>query len=554
MSTFKSFAALSMLALVLAACGTPTATVGAPTAAAPTEGREAAATSAPTSPTQAASVRGGEFVMALSGGVPTLDPAHAGFDFVSWSMTIAIYSSLVDYDEGLGLVGDLASDWELSGDQTTYTFHLRPNLGFSDGTPLTSEDVKFSLERILDPDTASEGAWLFTNIVGADDFSSGSADSLAGIETPDDATVVIHLQAPQTFFLNILAMPFGRIVSKAQVARYGDEITNNPLGSGPFALERWDPGTELVLARNPNYYDPDRPYLDKVTILLNQNDQTRILEFQRGELSISDIPSAAYAQITGDPKYEPYLVTNDNPDNYFIGMKNNQEPFDEVKVRQALNYAVDKDRLVQLQNGRAVVSHGVIPPPMAGYDPDAEGYPYDPGRAQELLTEAGYPDGFSTEIWTPNDETSVRIVQSVVENLAAVGVKAEVRAVDNATFYSRVGDENDVPMFFTFWWQDFPDAYDFFSNLLTKANWGPTNSAYYYNPTVDENVEAMAHLTDQDARIDLMREAERLVVEGAPWIFLYHTITVNVRQPNVRYFIHPVHIWRYSDYWVEPAQ
>lgn len=523
----------STAALLLAACATagPVATSPAPSAAAPT--------------------RGGNFVMALSSDVATLDPAHAGYDFASWSMTIAVYSALVDYDQGLNLKGDLASSWTVSPDGMTYTFHLRPGVKFSDGTPLTSDDVRYTIERILDPKTASEGSWVFQNVVGADKFASGTASHVSGVQTLDPSTVTIELTAPEPYFLNLLAMPYGRVVKASQVQKFASTFSNHPLGSGPFMLQEWTAGQKLVLGRNANYYDPTRPYLDSVTVLLNQNDQTRILEFERGQLSISDIPSAAYVQITTDPKYKPYLVTSKDPDTYFIGMKTNQHPFDNALVRQALNYAVNKKRLVQLLNGRGVVSHGVIPPSMAGYDPHRRGYQYDPSKARTLLAQAGFPNGFSTELWTINDETSTRVVQSVANDLSAVGVKADIRAVDSSTFYSVVGDAKKVPMFLTFWWQDFPDPYDFFSNLLTKTNWGPNNASYYSNPTVEDGVAKTAHMLDQGQRVALFQSMESTVVRDAPWIFLYHTLTVDVHQPNVYFYLHPVHIWRFADYWMK---
>ncbi len=496
-------------------------------------------------------VSGGSFVMSLPSDVPTMDPAHAGFDFASWSMTIAVNSALVDYDQGTKLHGDLAESYDVSSDGLTYTFNLRPNLSFSDGTPLTSADVQYSIERVLDPKTAAEGSYLFGGIVGASAFSGGKADHVSGIETPDSSTVIVKLTAPEPYFLYLLATPWVRVVQRAQVEKYGKDFSLHPLGSGPFMLKSWTPGQEIVLEKNPRYYDANHIYLNTVTVKLNQNDQTRILEFQRGDLSMSDIPAAAYPQIATNSKYEPYLVKNEDPDTYYIGMKTNQKPFDNATVRQALNYAVNKDRLVQLLNGRAIVSHGVIPPPMTGYDPNGQGYAYDPDKARALLKQAGYPNGFSTEIWTINDETSTRIVQSAANDLAAVGVKASIKAVDSSTFYSAVGDKNKVPMFFTFWWQDYPDAYDFFSNLLVKAAWGPTNATYFYDPVVDKDINQTAHSTDEQARIQLFRQAEEVVAKDAPWIFLYHTITVDVRQPNVYFYLHPIHIWRFADYWVK---
>ncbi|MHB8471138.1 MAG: ABC transporter substrate-binding protein, partial [Gaiellaceae bacterium] len=413
------------------------------TAAHGTANRTAAAAVAgePAGPPQ----RGGTFKMGLPSDVPTMDPAQAGYDFESWSMTIAVYSALLDYDQGLHLHGDLAQSWAITNSGKTYTFHLRPKLRFSDGSPLTTADVQFSIERILNPKTGSPGSYLFSDIVGAPAYSAGKAKSVSGIQTPSSTTVVIHLAAPETYFLNILAMPYARVMDPAQDAKYGKNISKHPLGSGPFMLKSWIPSQRIVLVRNPNYYNPGRPYLDEVDVGLNVNDQTRVLEFDRGELSISDIPAAAFAQFALSAKWKPYIVTNHDASTYYVGMKNLIKPFNDKRVRQALNYAVNKQRLVQLLNGRAIIAHGVIPPPLAGYDPNGKPYPYDPAKAKQLLKQAGYPNGFSTEIWTINDEQSVRIVQSIANDLAAIGVRAKVRAIDSSTFYANVGKKDRAP-------------------------------------------------------------------------------------------------------------
>jgi oligopeptide transport system substrate-binding protein len=493
--------------------------------------------------------QGGTFRMALATDVPSLDPALAGYDVASWSATNAVYSALVDYDTGLTLKPDLAKTWTVSPDQKTYTFHLRPGVTFSDGSPLTSADVVYSLQREIAPATASPGAYLFNDIVGATEFASGKSKTVSGLTTPDASTVVIQLQNPEPYFIKILAMPYARVMSPAQVAKYGQSISQHPLGSGPFMLQSWVPGQKLVLTRNPHYFEPGKPYLNTVEVDLNVNDQTRVLEFERGDLSITDIPAAAYTQLALDPKYNKYMVTNQDATTYFLGMKSNAKPFNNVQVRQALNYAVDKKHLVQLLNGRATVANGFVPPSLPGYDPKAKGYPYDPAKAKKMLAAAGYPNGFSSEIWTQNDDQSVRTVQSLASELAAVGVKVKVRAMNTSTFYAGVGKADQAPMFFTYWLQDYPDAYDFFSNVLRKANWGGSNMSYYYNPTVEAGIDKLAYnTTDRPAEIAAL---DKTVTADAPFIYLYHSISQNVHQPNVYYYIHPVHLWRFADYWVK---
>jgi len=476
---------------------------------------------------------GGTFHMALSSDLPTLDPAQAGYDATSWAVSVAVFSGLVDYGEGIDLQGDLAADWEISDDKLTYTFALRPDLVFSDGSPLTSSDVAFSLTRLVDPATASPGSYLYDNI--------------AGIETPDESTVVFQLAEPQPYFLNILAMPYARILSEAFVTATGD-VSQNALGSGPFIVESLQAGQQVVLARNAEYFLEGRPYLDEVVIDLNVSDQTRVLEFKRGDLSITDVPAAAYQEFVQGDTYSPYLVDSEDATTYFLGMKNTQQPFDNVEVRQALNHAVNKDRLIQLLNGRGTVANQLTPPPLPGFDIDAPGYEFDVEKAKTMLANAGYPDGFTSEILTVNDDQSVRIVQSIAADLAEVGVDVEILAVDQSTFYSTVGAEDKAPMFFTYWLNYYPDAYDFFASLLLPENAGGSNMFHYSDDAVTQKIRELSTLSEN--RPGAIEALDAQVTETAPFVYLYHSITQNVRQPDVSYYIHPVHLWRFADYWV----
>jgi peptide/nickel transport system substrate-binding protein/oligopeptide transport system substrate-binding protein len=494
-------------------------------------------------------VRGGTFHMALAEDIPTLDPAFAGYDVGSWSMSIAIFSALVDYGTGLTLEGDLAKTWSLSPDQLTYTFHLRSGVEFSNGTPMTASDVAFSLERIVNPATASPGAYLFSNIVGATQYAAGKASSISGIITPNTDTVIIKLVKPEPYFLNILAMPYARVMSPAQVAKWGKSISQHPLGTGPFELQSWVPGQKMVLVRNPHYFLAGRPYLNEVEVDLDVSDQTRVLEYERGELSIVDVPSSAFAQLALNSKYNKTMNVSQDATTYFLGMKDNIKPFNNLKVRQALNYAVNKNRLIQLLNGRGTVANGIVPPTLPGFNPKATGYPYDSAKAKALLAAAGYPHGFSSVVWTENDTQSVRIAQSIASDLAAVGVNVKIDALAASTFVDGVGKQGQAPMFITYWLQDYPDAYDFFSNLLLKANWGGSNASYYYNPTVEAAIDKLEFSTTN--RTQEIEALDAQVTKDAPFVYLYHSITENVHQPNVFYYIHPVHLWRFADYWIK---
>ena len=494
-------------------------------------------------------VRGGTFTLATSENIPTLDPAFAGYDVGSWSMTISMFSGLVDYGTGLTLKGDLAQSWSLSPNKKTYTFHLRSGVEFSNGTPMTASDFTFSIDRIVNTKTASPGAYLFSNIVGAAQYAAGKSTTISGIETPNATTIIVNLVKPQPYFPNILAMPYARVMSPAQVAKWGSSISQHPLGTGPFKLKSWASGGNMVLVRNPHYFLPGKPYLNKVVLEQNVPDQTQLLEYQRGELSAVDIPPSGFAQLALNSKYNKTMNVNYDATTYYLGMKDNIKPFNILKVRQALNYAVDKTRLIQLLNGRGTVANSLVPPTLPGFNSKSKGYSYDPAKAKKLLTEAGYPHGFSTTIWTENDSQSVEIAQSIAADLAAVGVNAKVDALNASTFVAGEGKQGQAPMFISYWLQDFPDAYDFFSNLLLKQNFGGSNPFYYYNPTIQA---AIGKLEFSDTnRTQEIQALDAEVTKQAPFVYLYHSITEYVHKPNTFFYIHPVHLWRFADYWIK---
>jgi ABC-type transport system substrate-binding protein len=192
----------------------------------------------------------------------------------------------------------------------------------------------------------------------------------------------------------------------------------------------------------------------------------------------------------------------------------------------------------------------VIPPSLPGYQPELAGYPYDPAKARALLAAAGLAGGFTTDLWSPNDQGTLTVVQAIQADLQAVGVTVNLHAVDYPTFTATYTDPAKAPLYYTFWLQDYPDASDFFSNLLTPTG-GTNNAGGYDNPQVDALVSQAALTADQVARNALYAQAEKLVVADAPWLFLYHSITYHVRQPwAANYYIHPVHIWRWADYYL----
>jgi ABC-type transport system substrate-binding protein len=484
--------------------------------------------------------------------IPTLDPAR-GYDTASWEFEAMLFNMLVDYDDESNLVPQLATDWEISSDRRTYTFHLRRDVRFSNGRLLVAADVRYSIERVLDPHTRSQGAEFFRGLVGAEACAESTCH-VSGIETPDAYTVRFVLRDVDPLFLHKLAMPFAAAVPAEEVARWGEDFARHPIGTGPFILQEWISGQHLLFARNPNYFIAG-PHLAGVLRLVGVNDELGWLKYESGQLDIIDpIPPAEFLRVSRDPQLQPLLRRVTTMRTQYVGMNCRMAPFTDRRVRQAMNYAVNKRKLLRLINDRGVVANGFLPPIMPGYNPDVSGYPFAPDQARRLLAEAGFPQGFASTLWVRADETTLRIAESIQQDLADVGVTIQIKAIAWGPFLEAIRSPDTVPLFLLGWEADFPDPSNFLEVLLHSKNIGSNNNTNYSNARIDELLDQAAHVVDADARLRLLQSAERDAIADAPWVFLYHPVTYVVVGPRVRDFhLHPLRPKRFIQTWVAEA-
>ena len=484
--------------------------------------------------------------------VPTLDPAR-GYDTTSWQFEEMLFNTLVDYDADGHLVPELANDWEISGDQRTYTFHLRSGVRFTNGRPLEAGDLRFSIERVLSPQTRSQGAEFFRGIAGADACGDQQC-AVAGIETPDAHVLRIHLREFDPLFLHKLAMPFAAAVPAEEVARWGEDFARHPVGSGAFKLQEWAPGQRLLFVRNPDYFVAGVPRLAGVLRLVGVNDDLAWMKYRSGQLDVASIPPPEFPRVVRDPDDQPLLRHVTTMRTSYLGMKCTLPPFTDRRVRQAMNYAVNKEKLLRLVNNRGVVAKSFVPPNMPGYNPDVPGYPFDPARARQLLNEAGYPTGFATTLWIRSDETTRRLAQSVQQDLADVGVAVRIKPIAWGPFLEAVRAPDLVPFFYLGLEADFPDPSNFLEVLLDSKSIGTYNNTDYSNPEVDALLAAAARTVDAAARLDLLQRAELIAIADAPWVFLYHPVSYEIVSPRVRDFeLHPLRPARFAHVWLADA-
>ncbi len=508
--TVRPFAILAMAMIALTLCGRP-----APLAAADLK-------------------NGGTMTVAYKNEMTSLDPA-IGYDGASWNLIKAIFDGLMAYKVGTtDLTPGLAESYSVSPDGLTYTFKLRAGVKFHNGRPLTAEDVRYSIDRVVDPKTRSPGQEFFASIVGFNERVKGTADHVAGLRAIDDRTLEVKLSHPDASFLHIMAMNFSYPVPREEVEKPGADFGKHPVGTGAFKVADWKPGQQLILVRNPDYYQPGLPHLDEVHINVGIEPITAFLQFQQGAVDVlgDGIPTAKFTEVMQDPNLKDQIVTGPRLRTTFIAIKTNKKPLDDKRVRQAINYAINKARVVQLVAGRAVATNQILPPLMAGYDPDYQGYAYDPQKAKALLAEAGYPDGFSTELYASNTEPDPRLAQAMQQDLAAVGIKAELRTMAAAQVRALAAKPDEVPMVLGVWGADYPDASDFYFPLLTCASRGAWNWAYYCRPDVDAKASAANATADpaKDAdRIAQWKAVYRTVMDDAPWVPIYNDKRIVLR-------------------------
>ncbi len=477
---------------------------------------------------QGAPHQGGDIVVTYKDDITTLDPA-IGYDWVNWSMIKSLYSRLMDYEPGTpNPVPSLAESFEVAPDGLTYTFKLRKGVKFSNGRDVVASDVKYSIERAVDPKTQGPGAGFFGAINGFEDVTGGKSTTLSGIETPDAGTVVFKLSRPDATFLHVLAINFASVVPKEAVEAAGGDFGKSPVGSGTFTLKEWTIGQRLVFEKNPAYYVKDMPHIDKFTVEVGQEPLVALLRLQKGEVDIAGdgIPPAKFLEIKNSPDGAQIIVDGAQLHTGYITLNTKMKPFDNVKVRQALNMAVNKERVARILNGRATPANQPLPPLMPGYDTSFTGYAYDVTKAKALLAEAGFADGFETVLYSTNTDPQPRIAQAIQQDLAAIGVKAEIRALAQANVIAAGGTEGEAPMIWSggmAWIADFPDASNFYGPILGCAGavQGGWNWSWYCNKDLDARAVAA------DSMSDPAKAAERTAAWGkvftdimadAPWV------------------------------------
>jgi ABC-type transport system substrate-binding protein len=512
--------------------------------------------------------RGGTFTIAYMSEPSSLDPAVA-WNAIDWNVEHDIFESFFRYVGKPGAAGTqlepcLATEVPttqnggISADGKTYTIHLKKGIHFQEpvSREVTMSDFKYTIERVLSPDTkpAPPGSSFYMGIVGADAFASGKAKEVAGIKVVDPYTLQISLVSPDLSFLNAITMEFCDVIAKEWVAKWGKQFNRRPLGTGPFEFVSWQPGQAITLKRNPTYWDAAHVYLDEVKYALSFDPSTAFLKLQSGEVdALGDgVPAADLARAQVDPKLKTLVQSQPLIAISYLFLNVHMKPFDNVKVRQAISWAIDRDKLVKLQAGQATALWQIYPPGMPGHQDGLKFYGYDPAKAKKLLADAGYPNGFKTQLYTDNVDPNPKLMQSVQNDLAAIGITASLKTMSNETYYTFQSTPNTATMGSFAWWMDFPDPSDWIAPLFSKASAveGGMNSSFWSSQQLEQMYKEAQAMTDPQARIAKYDEMQKLIMDEAPYATLYSPMQTTMHSESVGgFYLHPVYEINPASYW-----
>lgn len=497
-------------------------------------------------------VHGGTLNVATQTDVPSLDPA-VGVDTESIQFVDSIFAQLVTYSpQSLKIVPDLASSWSYNASKTQLTLHLR-KAEFSNGDPVTAQDVKFSFTRVLNPATNASLANMFMDIVGAQAYNAKKASQVSGLVVVNPSTIQINLVKPEPYLLYALASGTGSIMDPKVVAQYPTTISAHPVGAGPFMLQSWKPGQELVLVRNPHYWRKGLPYLSKVVLKIGMSPSSQFLAFQNGQLDIIggalndnlQIDQNSYLSVLNNPKLKPELMTNTALEVYSLYLNAQMKPFSNTAVRQAMMYAVNRPALVKILAGLGKPANQLLPPGMPGYDSSLPAIPYDPQKAKSMLAAAGFPSGISFNLITMNDPTSVDIAQAMQSEMAKAGITMHITPEALSTYLNSILTPNTAQASYGLWLDDYPDPQDFLYNQYDGQNKNGFDVSFWNNAQVDNLLNLADSSTSQPQRLVQYQQAQKLILQGAPAVPLFYGVMDLLKSPNIHpsgtlYYLHQV--------------
>lgn len=533
-------AALSaaLLASMLAACGGSASSTPAASSA------DAASDTGASSSTATAAAEDGTLRVALNTDIQTMDVHKTNNDYmVPLNVFDRLFEIKTNADGSTELVKSLVEDYTVSDDGLTYNFTLRSGLVFSDGTPLTANDVKYTFTRMLAlPDSVQTD--YAASIAGADAVMDGTATELEGITVIDDTHFTVTLSEPFAGFLYELATASCSIMSEKNVEEAGDQFgldCSKTIGSGPYVVTSWTRDSSIVLDANPNYWG-EKPTVQHVVISIVPDSSTMSMMFQNGELDILDCDyiDAAVVNSTYKTQYADDIVTSSRLGTTYMALNENVEPLNDVKVRKAIQMAIDRQTILDtVYNGDGTLVDGIYPKGLIGFTDDNQGWlTYDPEQAKSLLAEAGYADGFTMEIAADNSssDSTLLVIQIVQQYLAQVGITAEIKSYDPASWLD-LRKSGDMVSFVSSWTADYNDPDNFIYTFFGTPEKSKVRSLNYFNTDAMSRVAAARGIVDDDERLAEYAALEKQIVEeDAAWVPMFSRSHLFVKGDRIASF------------------
>jgi peptide/nickel transport system substrate-binding protein/oligopeptide transport system substrate-binding protein len=469
----------------------------------------------------------------------TLDPALI-VDVTGGTIAAKLFNGLVRLDENLDIRSDIAERWTVSDNGLTYRFFLRKDVNFSSGREVHAWDFKYSFERVLDPETKSSHTWVFDRISGARDYMEGKSDEVKGIRIINDYTLQIKLTKPFSPFLGLLTMPAAYVVPMEEVLHWGPDFSSHPVGTGPYVIEKLLPNRSLRLAGRSNYFEGPVKVKGIVYRIIPE-ELTAVAEFELGNLDVITVPATEYSRYRGSLMWKPLISSIQGINTYYLGLNCQKKPFDNPELRRAINYAIDRERILDtIYEGRATLASGPVPDILRRWQAP-EAYQYDLKKAREIIRNAKIGDT-KIDFYITKEQQVVDMAEVIQSYLKEAGLSVTITQLEWSAFKAAVS-KGEAHMFWLSWWADYPDAENFLFPTFHSSNHGSGgNRAMYTNMEVDELIEKGQHAKSDSQRNEYYEKAERIIVEDAPWVFFWHKMDITLRQPWVNcYNIYPVY-------------
>jgi ABC-type transport system substrate-binding protein len=519
-------------------------------------------------------VKGG--VLRLVGQPQTLDPAaYSSMDEVF--VDHCIYETLFGYPPGPHMLTSTGANAEfamaeagtklepglaaempkVSDDGKVYRITLRDDSRFAPPVdrPVTATDVQYSFERML-RDPLAIFTYFYGSIDGVDEFIKGDGEHVRGFTVVDPQTIEIRLTHPDPTIAYAFANASASVVPREWVEKWGKKFGQHPLGSGPFKFVEWPQASKVALERNPNYHDAEHVWLDGVEFIPYSIKLADMMKVQRGALDVCWLNQADWVKARNDPTWKRYMTEQLQLQTYQLIMNAQMAPFDDVRVRQAFSWAIDRERLAKIAGCDTMWQ--IFPKGMPGFVEGAKFYGFDPAKARALLAEAGYPNGLEVTLYLPGDsDFDSRMAQAMQQDLKQSGIRAQLEMRPQMAYYPEQATPNTYALSLGGWAPDYPDPYAWIKPLFTRdaAVKDGSNCSFWWDPRVERMLADAQSTLDPDERIAKFSEIQAVVSDGAPIVPVWQMLSATLNSPETGgFFIHPLYFFDPEHYWKQAGE